>query len=407
MTLLLRGATLADGVTVDVRLGGHSVAAVDRMLSHEPEDEVLDLTGFLLLPAPAEPHAHLDKALTADLVSNPAGDLLGAIHGWSAACPAFAVEEVAARARVALLRLVASGCTAVRSHVDVGTSWGLRGVEALVGVRAELGHVIDLQLVALTAAPADPGLLRAAIDLGVDVVGGCPHLDDDPLAALETAVGTAVDRGLPLDLHVDETLDPDVAHLRDLARMVTGAGLAHVTASHCVSLGVQDRGLQVVVAEELAAAGISVVTLPATNLFLQARGITSSPPRGLTAIRPLLEAGVNVAAGADNLQDPFCSVGRADPLETAALLVMAGHLPPVAAYAAVSGSARLAMGLPAVGVEAGSPAELLAVRSTSIRAAVADAPPDRMVFAKGRLVSQTTSERTYPALQACRQVPVR
>lgn len=182
--------------------------------------------------------------------------------------------------------------------------------------------------------------------------------------------------------------------------MVADAGLGGVTASHCVSLGVQEPTVQAEVAEEVAAAGVSIVTLPQTNLYLQARGITSSAPRGLTAIRPLLDAGVNVAGGADNLQDPFITVGRADPLETAALLVMAGHLTPEDAYAAVSSSARQALGLLPVALTPGSPAELLAVASRSVRVAVADAPPDRMVFAKGRLIARTRSELTFPVLSA-------
>lgn len=394
---VLRGATLADGTTVDVRLEGTAIAAVGPSLAPGAREEVHELAGWLLLPAPAEPHAHLDKALTADLVDNPAGDLLGAVAGWEAACTTFTVGDVADRAKRALLRLVASGCTAVRSHVNVGTASGLCNVEALLRVRDEIGGLVDLQLVALIGSPTDPGLLREALDMGVDVVGGCPHLNDDPAACLDTTIRLALDRGLPLDLHTDETLDPDVLHLRDLARLAADAGLAGVTASHCVSLGVQEPTIQAKVAEEVAAAGISVVALPQTNLFLQARGITSSPPRGLTAIRPLLDAGVNVAGGADNLQDPFITVGRADPLETAALLVMAGHLSPADAYTAVSDSARAAMSLPPVRIEAGAPAELLAVKAPSVRVAVADAPADRLVFAKGRLVARTTTEQTVLA----------
>ncbi len=84
------------------------------------------------------------------------------------------------------------------------------------------------------------------------------------------------------------------------------------------------------------------MTLPQTNLYLQARDVPVAPPRGLTAIRPLLDAGATVAAGADNLQDPFNLVGRADPMETAALMVMAGHLLPAEAYEAVSASSRAA-----------------------------------------------------------------
>ena len=139
-----------------------------------------------------------------------------------------------------------------------------------------------------------------------------------------------------VDLHTDETLDPAVLGLEDLVARVERFGLqGRVTASHCVSLGMQPVDVQHAVADATAAAGVSVVTLPQTNLFLQGRDRAVATPRGLTALRPLLDAGVTLAAGGDNLQDPFNLVGRGDPLETAALLVMAGHLAPEEAYRAV------------------------------------------------------------------------
>ena len=394
---LLRGVTLAGGGVVDVVLEGATISAVggDGLSG----DTVHDLDGWMLLPAPAEPHAHLDKALTADLVDNPVGDLAGAIVGWDAVCGGLSVEDFAGRARTAALRLLANGCTAIRSHVNVGGPSGLRAVEALVGVREELRAIMDLQLVALIGNPTDPGLLCTALDMGVDVVGGCPHLDVDPIRCIDTTVGVAADRGLSIDLHMDETLDPHHLWVRDLARVVGPPGDrwaedVTVTASHCVSHGMQDAATQHLVAAKLAEADVAVVTLPQTNLFLQARGTAQAPPRGLAGLDALLSAGVTVAGGADNLQDPFNTVGRADPLETAALLVMAGHLSPAGAYEAVTTAARRALGLPAVAIAPGSPAELLAVKAPSLRAAVADAPLDRMVFARGRLVATTVVQQT-------------
>lgn len=391
---LLRGATLGDGRVVDVLLEGATIAEVGPSLTARPDDDVHDLAGWLLLPAPAEPHAHLDKALTADLVGNPHGDLMGAIIGWDSVCGALTVEDFARRARAAALRLLANGCTAIRSHVNVGGPSGLRAVEALVRVKHELTPVMDVQLVALIGSPTDPILLRDALDMGVDIVGGCPHLDIDPIGCLDTTVAVAAERGISVDLHMDETLDPSALWVRDLARLVgppttRWAPGVTVAASHCVSHGMQDEATQHAVAEELAIADVAVVTLPQTNLFLQGRGVAKAQPRGLTGLHALLEAGVTVAGGADNIQDPFNTVGRADPLETAALLVMAGHLSPAAAYDAVTSASRRAMGLPPVTVGPGSPAELLAVRAPCLRAAIADAPADRMVFAKGRLVAHT------------------
>ena len=135
-------------------------------------------------------------------------------------------------------------------------------------------------------------------------------------AAMAHVLDVAAAAGRPVDLHMDETLDPGVLHLAALAALVIDTGFPHgVTASHCCSLGMQPPEVQADVSDAVAAAGIAVVTLPQTNLYLQARGWTTAPPRGLTAVHPLLAAGVTVAAGADNLQDPFNLVGRGDLTE--------------------------------------------------------------------------------------------
>ncbi len=157
---------------------------------------------------------------------------------------------------------------------------------------------------------------------------------------------------MPVDLHTDETLDRAACGLSELAEGVL-AGFPHAaTASHCVSLGQLPLDEQRAVAELVAEAGVNVIALPHTNLFLQGRG-TAPMPRGLTGVAALRAAGVNVAAGADNLQDPFNPVGRACPFETAGLMIMSAHDLPAVAWSAVTDAARTALGLPPVAVAAG------------------------------------------------------
>jgi cytosine/creatinine deaminase len=127
--------------------------------------------------------------------------------------------------------------------------------------------------------------------------------------------------------------------------------------------------------------------LPHTNLFLQGRGLCPMP-RGLTAISVLREAGVNVAAGADNLQDPFNPVGRACPFETAGLMVMAAHDLPVQAWRSVSTDAAKVMGR-RVEIAAGAPADVIAVRAGTVREAIAFGPSDRIVWRNGQRISIT------------------
>ncbi len=303
--MLLRRATLADGRIVDVAIEGETISAVADRIDPPAGEPVIDLDGFLLLPAPAEPHAHLDKALTADRVPNNSGDLPGAIEAWHRYRPRLTVEDICERAIAAARINAANGATAIRTHVDVGADIGLRGIEALAKAKAVLAREVELQVVALISFPvsgaagaAHRSLLREAMDAGADVVGGCPHIDPDALACLEACFEIAVDTGRPIDLHTDETLDPRVLGVRDFARLVATSGFDHgASASHCVSLGMQPPEVQAAVAEEVAGAGVAIVALPQTNLFLQGRDVATATPRGLTALGPLLRGGRHAGRG--------------------------------------------------------------------------------------------------------------
>lgn len=403
--LLLNGPLLASGQVVDVLLSGERIEAVGAVGTLPTAGRQLDLTGYLLLPAPAEPHAHLDKALTAGDIPNPGGDLTGAIEAWLRYAPSMARTDIVRRATDALLLSLGNGATAVRSHIDVHSTVGLTCLEALLAVRDALKDELDLQLVALVGPPMTGlaganhrALLRAALEMGADAVGACPYLDPAPEQCHRLCLDLAGEFGVPVDLHTDETVDDQVLTLPYFAELVADSGFPYgATASHCVSLGMQPPEVAREVAEKVATAGMAVVCLPQTNLYLQGRAHLSAAPRGLTALRALRAAGVTVAGGGDNMQDPFNHVGRGDPLETASLLVAAGHLSPGDAYAAVSQSARAAMGLPPVRVEAGFPAELLAIRARSVDEAVAGASADRIVVHRGRMVSRTTVVREFPS----------
>ena len=401
--LLLAGARLADGRAVDVLVRDGRIEAVTAPGAGMAAGRRVDLEGYLLLPAPAEPHAHLDKALTASRLDNPAGDLAGAMAAWDRYRRRAARGEVVERATRAALLLLANGATAIRSHVEVGGDAGLRLLEALVEVREALRTSLELQLVAFAGeqltgrrGAGNRAALRDAVALGADVVGGWPQLDPDPGGHQQLCLQIAEDLGRPVDLHVDAAADPAVLQLPGLAERVIGGGFPEaVVASYCLGLGLHLPELASLVAERVAAAGVSVVCCPRTNRFARARG-RGGPRGGLEALRLLLDAGVTVAAGGDNLQDPFNTMGRGDPLEVAALLVETGRLHPWEAYRAVSAGSRAAMGLPEVGVAAGFPAELLAIRAGSLPAAVAAADPQRLVIHRGRVVCSTTVTREFP-----------
>lgn len=401
VTTHLTNALLGDGRLVDIAIADGVVVEVvpHGTGSQDAAATVHDLEGWLLLPAMAEPHAHLDKALTADLVPNPQGDLQGAIDGWIGAASRGEItyEDTVARAAEAIEMLLVSGVTAVRSHVNVGPGYGASSIRAVHEARSLFDGLVEVQTVALVHSPlsgTDGAENRAALDeaveVGVDAIGGCPHLEVDGAAMIAHAIAVAADAGLPMDLHVDETLDASMLTLPEFARQLIDHGFDHgATASHCVSLGMQGPAAQRDIAAHVAEANLAVVALPQTNLFLQARGVPTAPPRGITAIDPLLDAGATVCAGGDNVQDPFNLMGRADPLETASLLVMAGHQTPEVAYDMISNRARQAMGLAPVRFEAGSPADFVAIDASSTREAIASAPGSRKTIRAGRIVASS------------------
>ncbi|MEO7234455.1 MAG: amidohydrolase family protein [Lapillicoccus sp.] len=404
MTRLL-GGTLADGRVVDVTLQGDRVASVTPTPRdpHGPDaalpsgDDVLDLRGYVLLTAPAEPHAHLDKALSWEVIQPPMGDLGLAIASWRVFAATTTREEVEGRAQAAALLALSHGTTALRTHVDVLSGDDpLRGVRALVAVRERLRDLMDIELVAL-AGPETPDVaVEAALDAGVDLVGGACHLALDEDADLDRLLSIAQRYGVGVDLHVDESLVHGTT-MRRFADRTLGWSVNR-TASHCVRLGAYDPVERDEIIGALLRSGIGVVANPITNLYLQGWDHEHLTPRGLAPLRALLDAGVVTAAGADNIRDPFNPMGRGDTLETAMLAVVAGHLTIDEAYAAVSTGARRVMGLPEAGVLPGARAELMAVRGASLAEVVAAAPADRFVVHAGRIVASTTTTRTLADL---------
>jgi cytosine deaminase len=382
-----RDVVVRDGVIESIRPAGS--ARPDGLVEIEGE-------GLVALPVFVEPHAHLDKALTANVVRNEGGDLASAISAWVSARPGMATADIARRALETAHRYLAHGTTAIRTHTDTGPGIGTRAVQALLSVRATLQGTVDVQVVAACSVPStgvagaeNRAIFLAALDAGADGIGGAPWLDPEPLEAIDYLLSVAVERGLPVDLHLDETLDAGTLSLAALAERAAGGFPVAVTASHCVSLGAQAPDVQRRVAASVAAAGISVVALPQTNLYLQGRGQPGSPPRGITAIDVLRQAGVVVAAGGDNIQDPFNPMGRADPLETASLLVTAGHRHPQEALEAVTGAARAVLGLAPSAVAVNQVADLVLVPGPGPAMAMAGASPHRTVIRQGRVVART------------------
>ncbi|TVT62886.1 amidohydrolase family protein [Amycolatopsis rhizosphaerae] len=388
---LITGVSLVDGTVVDVTVVEGVVTAVRESTTVGD----LHLPGWLLLSAATEPHAHLDKAFSWGHVPQRYGDLRSAIDSWLSYAGTMTAGDIHRRARHALEQYLAHGITTIRTHVDVLPGPDpLRGVEALLALREETRDLLDLQIALLTREDSSDSLVIEAAQLGIDLIGGAPHLWRDPEADTTRLLDLAEQLGLPVDLHTDEQLGAHVLSLAHLCRQVRQRGLAgRVTASHCVSLGSLPPEPLARTVREIRAAGVGIITLPITNLYLQGRDYPAPRPRGLPALQALLDAGVDLAAGGDNIRDPFNPMGRADPFETTSLLITAGHLDAHSALAAVTSGGRAVLGLPPAGPTVGARANFVAVQAASLADALAGPGDARIVVHNGRIVSRTTVDR--------------
>ena len=396
---VLRGA-LVSGTPTDVLVEDGIITALGDLHSTVDAD-IHDLDGHVLLPGFVEPHAHLDKAFLADRVPNPTGDLMGAIRGLESVRHTITHEDIVERATTAAALMSNHGVTAVRAHADTTASAGLSSILALLETKLRCAGFIDIQVAMLLEWPlSGPGselrhaLAHDAVDAGIDVIGGCPHLDPDPRAAVEWLLDLAVGTGLPLDLHADENLRADSTDLEHLADLMIARGIRHpVNASHCVSLSTRPAEEIHRIADKVAAAGITVTALPQTNLFLQGRGTVTDAPRAIAPVDILRRAGVTVAAGQDNLQDPFNLMGRADPTEIASLMVVAAHETVDDAVALVTTGAARVVHRRDASIAVGNKADLVALRATTLREAIATGPLDRFVVHGGVVITDHTRNR--------------
>ena len=395
MTFRLSSVIHPEKGIIDIDIANGVIASVNPSGSTTVEHQIYNLSGHVIVPSFVEPHAHLDKAFLADRIENPDGDLLGAIRGLEAVRDTITFDDIVERAIAAAQLMSRNGVTSVRTHADTTESGGLTSVLALLEAKKLCASFIDIQVAMLLSWPVtgtqganNRALAEDAIAAGIDVVGGCPHLDPDPRGAVDYFLQLAINNNLPLDLHADENLRPSSQDLDYLARVVNAENVKHpISASHCVSLSIQDESVIAETADRVAQANINVTALPHTNLFLQGREQNSAVPRAITPVSVLRRAGVNVAAGADNVQDPFNPMGRADPLETAALMVMASHQLPHDALQMITSYSSKVVHNRTTSIEVGQLANLVALPASNIREAIAMGPPDRFVVYGGVVIT--------------------
>lgn len=311
----------------------------------------------LVLPKLTECHVHLDKCHTISRIAGVGGDLRAAILKQEIDKRHWTEEDVRQRAMRGLHELIEAGCRNVRSHLDWTTTDGSTALPHSWHVLNEIAQAhreqVSLQLSPLIGIDQyrHPGFAHSIarqLAKSGGVLGAFVFDQADRRTGIEAIVTAADSHGLALDFHVDEGLSDGLDGLEIIADTVIETGYeGPVLCSHACSLMNLDTEDLKRLGRKLVHAGITIASLPVTNLYLQGRNGGTPDRRGITRIRELREMGVSVVVGTDNVRDAFCPIGQHNSLQTLMHAVLAAHLdPPFGRYLPmISTTAESALGL--------------------------------------------------------------
>ncbi|MGY9047455.1 cytosine deaminase [Puniceibacterium antarcticum] len=408
--LLVKGGTLPDGTEGDIGIRGDRIIAIGALAGAQA-GEVIDATGDLVAPPFVDPHFHLDATLSYGTPRiNASGTLLEGISLWGELRQTATVDEMVERALTYCDWAVSMGLLAIRSHVDT-TPDHLNTVTAMLEVQRIVKPYLDLQLVAfpqdgLYRSPTGRANLLRALDMGVNVVGGIPHFErtmDEGRASVRDLCEIAAERGLPVDLHCDESDDPLSRHIETLAYETQRLGLqGRVAGSHLTSMHSMDTYYVSKLLPLIAEAQVSAIPNPLINITLQGRHDSYPKRRGLTRVREMQAQGITVGWGQDCVRDPWYSLGTGDMLDVAFMGLHVAQMTSPAemqrCFDMVTVENARIMGLADYGLVKGAVASLVVLDAGNATEAVRLRPDRLAVVSKGRVVSRKTRNDARLAL---------
>jgi cytosine/creatinine deaminase len=387
----------------DLELRGGKIIQIGSNLAC-PGCQELDVAGMLASPLFIDPHHHLDCAYLIE-PTNQSGTLEEAIKTNARIKAGRRDEDIFEKTCKALGQALQNGTGWIRNHGDIDSVSGLKLLYPVLEAKEKYRGLVEVQMVAfpqlgLVADPESYELLREAMRSGADVVGGMPHAEaslEDAARHVELVFQIAEEFDADIDMHVDETDDPNSRTLELVADATTRHGYqGRVTASHCCALAAYPDDYAARVIEKVAAARMNVITNPLVNLYLQGRSDPQPVRRGITRVKELLQAGVNVICGSDDINNIFFPFGRMDMLEVAMVTSLAAHMTRPEeiqlAFDMPRRGAAQALRLEQYGLEEGQPADIVFLAAADALEALRLQPVDRIVFRDGRLVSRRRQE---------------
>jgi len=397
--LLIEGAGAGPLTAVDILIRDGHVAAVHAPGGGAGDLPALDLGGRMVWPGLVDMHTHLDKGHIWPRAENPDGTFMGAlraVHDDTAAH--WSAEDVAARMEFSLRCAYAHGTVAIRTHLDSTPPQDAISWPVFAEMRQRWQDRIALQAVSLFLLDdtATPDLMESLADRVADhagVFGAVTSPGPGLTGRLERLFRLAMERGLDLDFHVDETLDPEARTLRAVADTAIRTEFpGRVTVGHCCSLSTQPDHVVRDTLARVQTAGLHVVSLPMCNLYLQDRVPGHTPRRrGVTLLHEMRDLGIPVAVASDNTRDPFYGYGDLDLFEVFTQAARIAHLDrPVDPWPAlVARTPAQVMGLDAGVVAPGRVADLVICEGRSFDEFMSRPQSRRIVLRAGRPIDTT------------------
>ncbi|EPH0092502.1 cytosine deaminase [Pluralibacter gergoviae] len=370
--------------------------------------EVLNARGGLAVPPFIEPHIHLDTTQTAGEPHwNQSGTLFEGIERWAERKALLTHEDVKARAWQTLKWQIANGIQFVRTHVDVSDPT-LTALKAMLEVKAEVAPWVDLQIVAfpqegILSYSNGAALLEKALELGADVVGAIPHFEftrEYGVESLHIAFALAKKYDRPLDIHCDEIDDEQSRFVETVAALALKEEMGpRVTASHTTAMHSYNGAYTSRLFRLLKLSGINFVANPLVNIHLQGRFDDYPKRRGITRVKELMAAGINVCFGHDDVFDPWYPLGTGNMLQ---VLHMGLHVCQLMGYQQIDDGLRLithnsarTFGVSDYGIEEGNTANLAILPAESGFEAVRRQVPVRWSIRQGRVIATTQLAQTW------------
>lgn len=398
--------------TSDVRIENGMFAEFAPSITPRDGEEVVNGQGGVLIPPFVDPHVHLDAALTAgDPEWNETGTLFDGIRIWSERKKTLTAQDVKDRALRTLRMMARNGIQYVRSHVDV-TDPDLTALHALLEVREQVAPFMTLQLVAfpqegILSFPHGKELMEEAVREGADVVGGIPHYEftsEYGRESLRFLMSLAQRNDRLVDVHCDEIDDPASRNLETLATLAYESGMADcVTASHTTAMGSYNDAYAYKLFRLLKMSGINFVSNPLVNMHLGGRFDTYPKRRGLTRVKELNEAGINVAFGEDDIQDPWSPLGAGNMLDVvrmglyAAQIMGYGQIMDSYRFVTYNGAATLHIAPEDYGIAIGKPANGIVLNAPDFYHALNENAETLYSIRNGKVIVQTTAKSVNAA----------